>query len=123
MLAAAMSKFSDFLSIVARVAPLTLALIPGVGAAVAPFVAMAIAQAEHIPGATGPQKLSAAVAITKQGIAGLNAAAGHEVIDPAVSDDALKHGISAAVDVANLIQKKAATAPAVPGPGVPGSTL
>src|SRR6266446_4701448 len=103
-----MSKLSSFLEIVARVAPLTLALIPGVGAAIAPFVAMAIAQAEHIPGATGPQKLQAAVAITKQGFAGLNAAAGHEVIDPVLSDDALAHGISAVVDVTKMIQKKAA---------------
>jgi len=112
-----MSKFSRFLEVIARVAPLTLSLIPGIPAAIAPFVAMGIAQAEHIPGADGPHKLAAAVGITKQRFAALNVAAGHEVIDPALSDDALAHGISAVVDVAKLLEKKSMTAPA----GVPAA--
>jgi hypothetical protein len=109
-----MSKFSRFLEILARVAPLTLSLIPGIPAAIAPFVAMGIAQAEHLPGASGPAKLQAAISITRQGFAGLNAAAGHEVIDPDLSDAALAHGISAVVDIANIMAKKTAAGTAPP---------
>lgn len=102
-----MSRLHDWLTIVARIAPLVLSLIPGIPTAIAPFVAVAIAQAEQLPGATGPQKLQAAVQITRNGIGGLNAAAGHEVIDPLV-DDAIAHAVSATVDVANLLQQKTA---------------
>lgn len=57
------SKLAAFLAILNQVAPVVLAAVPATRD-LAPFIIKGIAAAEQIPGATGPQKKAAALALT-----------------------------------------------------------
>lgn len=61
-----------WLQTVIQVAPIALAFTPA--APLAPFITAAVHSAEQIPGAKGPQKLAAAVAIAQAGISAAQAA-------------------------------------------------
>src|SRR6266571_4632113 len=99
---------TNWLQLIEQFAPLVLIATPL--APLAPFIAIGIREAEGIKGATGQEKLTHAVAITKAAVTGVNAQAGKIVIDPTVADDALKHGISTVVDVVKIIQARQAAA-------------
>ncbi len=94
----------NWLHLVEQFAPLILAATPL--APLVPFIVIGIREAEHLKGATGPEKLAHAVEITHATIAGVNAQAGKVLVDPVGADDALKHGISTVVDVVNIIHAR-----------------
>ena len=95
----------NWLDLVKSIAPTIItATVPG-GALLAPLVIGAITEAEQIHGATGDQKLQYAVEITRDSIRGVNAVAGHTIVNPLLSDSALAAGISAAVDVVNIVHQ------------------
>lgn len=94
-------NLGSWLKIVEQVAPLVLAATPA--APIAPFVAIGIQTAEKIPGASSADKLALATTIAQAGIAATNAQAGHTEIDPTAANAALASGISAVVNVANLV--------------------
>ena len=104
----------DWKSLLTTLAPVILAVIPGL-APLTPFVVLGIGEAEKMAGASGPEKLAHATEIAKAGIAGTNAIAvektGKPLMDPTLADSALQSGISAVVDVVNLVQAAKAANP------------
>jgi hypothetical protein len=92
---------TKWLHLIEQLAPLVFMATPL--APLVPFIVIGIREAEQLKGATGAEKLAHAVEITHATIAGVNAQAGKVVIDPVGADDALKHGISTAVDLAKLL--------------------
>jgi hypothetical protein len=76
----------------------------------APYIGEAIEAAETL-GKSGPEKLQAAKDLTKVLVQVTNDQMGREVINPALSDAALEHSISAVVDIANLIERSHVLAP------------
>lgn len=105
-----MDKLKQFLEILASVGPMILSLLPET-APFAPLVSQAIAAAEQIPGATGPQKKAIAVSIVQIAAQAGDQAAGRTVVDPATLGSLVSQGIDTTVAAVNLVQ--AAKAPAV----------
>lgn len=91
----------SWLHLVEQLGPLALAATPLAPAV--PFIILGIKTAEQLEGATGPQKLEIAKQIVSVGVAGANAQAGHNILDPALTDKAIASGISAVVDAVNLV--------------------
>ncbi len=104
----------SWLSLIAQFAPFILAAIPGVPPGIIPFVAAGIQSAETIPGATGPQKLTAAVAIAQAGFGAAQAAGAH--VNATVISDNLPAATSAVVNIVNAFQKQQGTPSAPPMP-------
>jgi hypothetical protein len=92
-------------------APLVAAFIPGL-APLSPALADGIQAAEGLAGASSADKLAHATTIARDGIAGLNAAAGRTVVDPSTSDALIGSAISTVVGVTNLVHAAHAAAPA-----------
>jgi len=88
-----------FAELAKQFAPLVLPMIPGVPPEIIPYIGPAIATAETIPGATGPEKLSAAVAITQAGFTAAQAAGAH--VDATVTNAAIVDGVNAVVKAVN----------------------
>ena len=101
--------FPSWLSLIAQFAPFILAAIPGVPPGIIPFISAGIQSAETIPGATGPQKLTAAVAIAQAGFGAAQAAGAH--VNAAVVADNLPAATSAVVNIVNAFQKQQGVAP------------
>ena len=93
----------NWLGLIKTLAPIVLAATPL--APIAPFISLGIGEAEQLAGASGPEKLAHAVNIAQTGIAAVNAQAGKDLIDPALSADAISKGISTVVDVTNIVHK------------------
>lgn len=96
-----------FLNILKLVVPQILALNPKT-AAIAPLIVHGISEAEQIQGASGAEKKAHALNLVSVGIAGMNAAAGKVVVDPADVTQTVSDGIDTAVGVVNLASKHAA---------------
>lgn len=94
---------SKWLDAIKTVAPIALSLIPGVPPVLIPLIVHGIETAEKLPGATGPQKKAYVIDLVNSGVAGTNAAAGKQVIDPVAVSTAVDEGIDTAVAVANAI--------------------
>lgn len=101
-----------WLALITQYAPLILAATPL--APIAPFVAIGIHSAEAMKGATKQEKLSHAVEITQASIVAVNAQVGHQVIDPTTANRALVSGISAVVDVVNMVHRHETANPIIP---------
>ena len=106
--------FTDFLKAVEQLAPIVLPL-TGVPVALVPFVVHGIQIAEQLPGATGAQKLSAAVELTNNGVAALNTVKPGS-IDADKVNTALVSGINATIAAVNAVKsaKKPEAPPALP---------
>lgn len=89
---------------VADVVPLILPFIPGLPSVLIPFIVKGIQIAETIPGATGPDKLKAAITEVNNGVAAVNAAKPGTVDAQSVSD-AVVHGINATISTLNAINR------------------
>lgn len=98
---------------VAELAPLVLPLIPGLPPVLTPFIVKGIATAETFQGATGAEKLAKAVDEVNNGIAAVNAVHPGAVNAGAVND-AVVHGISTVVAIANVAHPKTADGPSAP---------
>lgn len=96
-------SFGSWFSLIGKFAPFILAAIPGVPPQIIPYVAAAIQSAETIPGATGPQKLAAAVTIAQTGFAAAQAAGAH--VNASVVNESLAVGTSAVVNVVNAFHQ------------------
>lgn len=93
-----------WLSTVIHVAPMALAMaVPGMAPFV-PYFMAGVQSAEQIPGATGEQKLAAAVNIAQAGILAAQAAGAH--IDAAVTNQAIVDGVNAVVKGVNSFHGK-----------------
>ena len=95
--------FGSWFSMIGKFAPFILAAIPGVPPAIIPYVAAAIQSAETIPGASGQQKLAAAVTIAQTGFAAAQAAGAH--VNATVVNDSLAAGTSAVVNAVNAFHQ------------------
>lgn len=91
----------DWLKKIASIAPLVLPLIPGIPAVLTPFIIKGIQTAETFEGATGPEKLAKAVDEVNNGIAAINAVQ-PDTVNAAAVNDAVVHGISTVVAIANV---------------------
>ena len=96
----------DWLGLVKVIAPIVIAQTVPHGDLVAPLVVHGIESAEGLKGAPGADKLAHARDLVNTGIAGINAAAGSQKIDPAAVSAAVESGISTTVDIAKLIHKQ-----------------
>ena len=96
-------SFGSWFSMIGKFAPFILCAIPGVPPAIIPYVSAAIQSAETIPGATGQQKLQAAVTIAQTGFAAAQAAGAH--VDAQVVSDSLAAGTSAVVNAVNAFHQ------------------
>lgn len=83
------------------IGPLILAAIPATRA-IAPIVPMAIAAAEDMLNATGPEKKAAALNLVDAGVTATNVAAGHEAIDHSAARDVAGAAIDLIVATTNL---------------------
>lgn len=102
-----------WLEILAQMGPMVLAFTPL--APIAPLVIAAIAEAQALPDATGPEKLAHVVAIATDAAQATNAQAGRVVIDPTVMQTAAATAISTVVQVTKMVQAahEQPTAPAL----------
>ena len=80
------------------------AVVPG-GPVLAPIIVSAIAEAEHIKGATGAEKKAHALNLVAAGAAGVNAVANKVVIDPSQAVAAAASGIDSVVGAINAVQQ------------------
>jgi hypothetical protein len=83
------------------IGPLILAAIPATRE-IAPIVPMAVASAEEMLNATGPEKKAAALNLVDAGVTATNVAAGHEAIDPSAARDVAASAIDLLVATTNL---------------------
>lgn len=97
------TKTQRFLSILNLVAPGLLMAIP-VTAPIAGILTHAMATAEQIPGASGPEKLQAALTLTQDAVGTTNALAKRQVLDPQATNDAVASAIATAIKTVKLIQ-------------------
>ncbi|SRR5712692_3620558 len=93
----------SWIKLIEQLAPVILGATP-LGP-ITPFVVLGINSAEAMHGATSDDKLTHAVEIAKLSVGAVNQQAGKILVDPVLSDDALKHGISTVVDVVNIVHK------------------
>lgn len=100
-----------WLNLIVHLAPVVLSIIPG-AAPLAPIVAVAIQEAEQLPGASGADKLAHARQLVVAGAAAANTLAGHTVIEPMLAQDVAANAISTIVDTANRIHQAHAPAAA-----------
>lgn len=94
----------NWLAAVLHYTPYALTLTPL--APFAPFIAAGIHAAEQIPGATGSQKLAAAVSIAQAGISAAQQAGAH--VDAPVTNQAITDGVNAVVAAVNSFHGKVA---------------
>jgi hypothetical protein len=83
------------------IGPLILAAIPATRA-IAPIVPAAVAAAEDMLRATGPEKKAAALQLVDAGVTATNVTAGHEVIDPSAVREVAAGAIDLIVATTNL---------------------
>jgi hypothetical protein len=93
----------NWLKLIEQLAPIVLAATPA--APLAPFVAIGIAHAEALKGASGPDKQAHALAIVNAGIQATNAVTGKDLIDPAIANQTALSAIDTVVNVANIVSK------------------
>lgn len=91
-----------WLQLVQVFAPLILSFIPRL-APLAPFVSNGIQEAEQLPGASSAEKQAHAIQIARNGIASVNAVAGHPLLDPTISDQLIGSAVNTVVSVTNLV--------------------
>lgn len=96
-----MSKWSTFLKIASTVGVQALQFTPL--APIAMPVALAIAEAQKIEGASGADKLAHVTAIAISAAQALNVEAGHQVIDPGVVVTTAQSAISTAVGAIKIV--------------------
>lgn len=96
---------SKWLTILKVLGPAIIATtVPG-GALIAPLIVTAIAEAEKIRGASGPEKKAAVIELVKVGVAGVNAASkGKVTIDPVAAAKTASAAIDTTIGVINLIR-------------------
>lgn len=97
----------DWLALVKALAPVVIAATVPHGDMLAQLVIQGITEAESAVGKSGPEKLAIAQSVVDTGIAGVNAAAGKQKIDPAAVHQIVAEGISTTVDIVNQVHTKA----------------
>ncbi len=107
-----MSKWSTFFRIAGTVGVQALKLTPL--APIADPVAIAIAEAQQIEGASGAEKLAHVTNIAIDAANAANAQAGHQVIDPAQIAATAQHAISTTYDAIKLIHDAHQQQPLIP---------
>lgn len=91
----------SWLRVLAHLGPMALAFTPL--APIAPIVIAAIAEAEAMQGATGPEKLAHVVNIATDAASATNLQTGKPVIDPALMAKTASEAISTTVDVVKMV--------------------
>lgn len=107
--------FGKFLAILGAVAPVILMVTPG-GAVLAPLIPVmikGIAEAQQMPGKTGPEKKAIVLHEVEQGAHVLNTLK-PGTIDPALAVEAAGHGIDAVITSIHAVETAQAALPAVP---------
>jgi len=107
--------FGKFLAILGAVAPVVLMVVPG-GAVLAPLIPVmikGIAEAQQMPGKTGPEKKAIVLHEVEQGALVLNSLK-PGTIDPALAVEAAGHGIDAVITSIHAVETAQAALPAVP---------
>ena len=102
-----------WLELIKNLAPIILALVPGVPPAIIPAIMHGITTAEGMPGATGAQKKAAVLDLVQVGMETANAVAGKTIVDPAGLSGVVGLGIDTAVNAVNIIH---AAQPVPPAP-------
>lgn len=92
--------------------PLLLAAWPTTRA-LAPIIVQAVAAAEEMISATGPEKKAAALKLVDAGVIAMNTAAGRQVVDPEFAHTVAAIAIDALVSTVNLWTKTAIATPAL----------
>lgn len=90
-----------FATSVAQLAPVLLPA-AGVPPELAGLITHGIVTAQHLPGASGAAKKAYVQELVQTGALGINAAAGHVVVDPAQVSGAVGQGIDAVISAVNL---------------------
>lgn len=98
-----MTKTERFLFLLNLIAPTVLSAIP-VTAPIAGLLTHAMMTAEQMPGASGPEKLNAALAITDDAVASANKVAGRQVLEPTATSEAVAAAIATAIKTVKLVQ-------------------
>src|SRR5579859_6329969 len=99
-------NWSVFAHLAQMLAPMIITTLNPKLAPLAGAVAQGIAEAEQIPGAKGSDKLQHVLNIADQAAAGVNNAAGKQVVDPATLHEASTEAIDTTVAVLNLLNSK-----------------
>lgn len=92
-----------WIRVVVSALPAVLAVIPGLPRTLVPIIVDGIAEAEHLPGSSGPEKRAHVTELVKVGIDGINAARGTTVIDPSTVMPTVEHAIDLGVSIANQV--------------------
>lgn len=95
-------NWKNFGRILEQIAPIALAIVPGIPPVLIPVIVHGIQTAESI-GGTGPEKKAKAMDLVKTGILAANLTAGKTVIDPNVIH-VVSNGVDTVVGVVNAIQ-------------------
>lgn len=96
----------NWLALVKALAPTIIAATVPHGDLLAPLVVQGITEAESAVGKSGAEKLAIAQKVVDTGIAGVNAAAGRQKIDPVAVHQIVAEGISTTVDIVNQVHAK-----------------
>lgn len=93
-----------WIDLVKLLAPIVISAIPNKHVQqLGPVIVAGIGEAQQIPGASGAEKKAHVIAMTNLGAAGINAAAGKEVVNPAETAAAASQVIDTIVGVTNLV--------------------
>lgn len=95
----------NWIQLLLGMAPAILA-VAKVPAALIPTITHAIAEAQGLPGASGPDKKAHVISIVRDGIDALNTAKGKTVIDPAKAVAAASGGIDTTIATINLVRDR-----------------
>ncbi len=96
--------WKNFGRLVEQLAPIALAVIPGVPPALIPIIVHGIQTSEKL-GGTGAEKKAQVIDLARTSITATNIAAGKQVIDPSTIN-AVSNGIDTVVGVVNVLQKQ-----------------
>ena len=98
-------NLKSWLHAITQLAPIILAVTPGVPTVLIPAIIKGIQAAETIPGASGPDKLTAALKIVDASADAINAAKPN-TIRPAEVTKAVTSGIATVIAVTNIKVKQ-----------------
>ena len=94
-------NLKSWINAITKIAPIILAAVPGVPPLLVPAIIKGIHAAEAIPGATGPEKLAAAIEIIDASATAINEAKPN-TIKVSEINSAVKHGIETVIAVTNI---------------------
>jgi len=106
--------WKKFAQLAELLAPIVIPIVSPRLAPLGTVIGHAVGEAESIPGATGPDKLSHVKSIATDTANAINVASDKTVIDLNGFNEAVEHGINTTVAVVNLVNKAKSATPITP---------